>query len=138
MNAPNRSYSRGLLAKQTGVNAETIRYYEKIGLLPGPPRSQGGHRIYDETHLQRLSFIRRGRELGFTLDDIRGLLDLVDTGHYTCAEVRDRTVVHLADVQQKIRDLKNMEHVLKDMVAECERESVPDCPIIDALFSGNR
>ena len=133
-----RELSRGAMAKQTGVNAETIRYYEKIGLMPDPPRSGGGHRVYDETHLRRLSFIRRGRELGFTLDDIRGLLDLVDTGHYTCAEVRDRTVVHLADVQQKIRDLKNMEDVLKDMVAECESESVPDCPIIDALFSAIR
>lgn len=138
MNSPNAPYSRGLLAKQTGVNAETIRYYEKIGLLPEPPRSQGGHRVYDLTHLQRLSFIRRGRELGFTLYDIRGLLDLVDTGHYTCAEVRDRTVVHLADVQQRIRDLKNMEHVLKDMVAECDSKSVPDCPIIEALFLTNR
>ena len=130
--------SRGAMAKQTGVNAETIRYYEKIGLMPDPPRSGGGHRVYDETHLRRLSFIRRCRELGFTLDDIRGLLGLVDAGHYTCAEVRGRTTVHLRDVQKKLADLQNMEGVLIEMVAECEGGLVPDCPIIDALFSANR
>jgi len=138
MDISNQSYSRGSLAKQTGVNIETIRYYEKIALLHEPPRSQAGHRVYDQTHLQRLSFIRRGRELGFTLDEVRGLLNLVDTGDYTCAEVRDRTAVHLGDVRQKIRDLKKMEHVLKDMVAECDSNTVPDCPIVEALFSGNQ
>lgn len=137
MELPDRTYSRGLLAKQSGVNAETVRYYEKIGLLPEPPRSKGGHRVYDQTHLQRLSFIRRGRELGFSLEEIQGLLDLVDTGHYTCAEVRNRTIIHLDDVQQKIRDLKKMERILEGMVAECEGATVPDCPIIDALFSAD-
>ncbi len=129
------SYSRGTLAKRTGVNAETIRYYETIGLMPDPPRSQGGHRVYDETGLQRLSFIRRCRELGFTLDDTRGLLALVDEGQYTCAQIRDRTQVHLGDVREKIADLRRMEKVLKQMVAECTGGLVPDCPIIKTLLS---
>ncbi|MDH3920601.1 MAG: MerR family transcriptional regulator, partial [Rhodospirillales bacterium] len=85
----------GALSKNTGCNIETIRYYERIGLLPAPPRSAGGHRLYGEVLLKRLTFIRRGRELGFTLDDIRGLLGLVDGGAYTCAEVKALTLDHL-------------------------------------------
>ena len=127
--------SRGILAKQSGVNSETIRYYEKIELMPDPIRSEGGHRVYNETHLQRLSFIRRCRELGFTLKEIRGLLDLVDGGDYTCAEVRDRTIVHLDEVRQKIRDLKKMQRTLKIMVSQCDGGLVPECPIIDTLLS---
>ena len=126
--------SRGILAKQSGVNSETIRYYEKIKLMPDPVRSEGGHRVYNETHLQRLSFIRRCRELGFTLKEIRGLLELVDGGNYTCAEVRDRTTAHLDEVRQKIRDLQKMQRTLKIMVSQCDGELVPECPIIDTLL----
>ena len=80
--------TRGELGSATGCNIETIRYYERIGLLPEPPRSPGGHRLYEEEHLRRLTFIRRSRELGFTLEEVRGLLRLVDGGLYTCAEVK--------------------------------------------------
>lgn len=135
MNLRGDSWSRGTLAKQTGVNPETVRYYETIGLMPNPPRSAGGHRIYGETHLRRLSFIRRCRELGFSLDETRGLLGLVDAGRYTCAEIRDRTQVHLDDVRDRITDLRRMEGVLKQMVAECTGELIPDCPIIETLFA---
>lgn len=135
MNIKNRELSRGRLAKRSGVNAETIRYYEKIGLLPEPPRSHGGHRIYGETHLRRLSFIRRGRQLGFPLDQIRGLLELVDGGHYTCAEIHQRTAAHLTEVQHRLADLRKMERVLRQMVAQCDDKLVPECPIIDALFA---
>ena len=128
--------SRGALAKQSRVNSETIRYYEKIGFMPDPVRSEGGHRLYNETHLRRLSFIRRCRELGFTLKEIRGLLDLVDGGDYTCAEVRDRTTAHLDTVRQKIRDLQKMQRTLKTMVSQCGGDLVPECPIVDTLFSG--
>ena len=76
----NHAAYEGRLSKNTGCNIETIRYYERIGLLPAPPHSAGGHRLYGEAHLKRLTFVRRGRELGFTLDDIRGLLGLVDGG----------------------------------------------------------
>jgi len=127
--------SRGILAKRSGVNSETIRYYEKIELMPDPVRSEGGHRIYNDTHLRRLLFIRRCRELGFSLKEIRGLLELVDEGDYTCAEVRDRTTVHLNDVKQKLRDLKKMQRTLKIMVSQCDGGFVPECPIIDTLFS---
>ena len=127
--------SRGQLANQAGVNSETIRYYEKIGLMPNPARSAGGHRMYDQSHLKRLSFIRRSRGLGFTLQEIRELLQLVDGGNYTCAEVRDRTVVHLDDVSRKIRDLQKMQRTLKSMASKCDGGLVPDCPIVDALFT---
>ena len=126
--------SRGILAKLSGVNSETIRYYEKIELMPDPVRSEGGHRVYNETHLQRILFIRRCRELGFSLKEIRGLLELVDGG-YTCAEVLDRTTVHLSDVGRKIRDLKKMQRTLKTMASQCDGGLVPECPIIDTLFS---
>lgn len=127
--------SRGTLALLSGVNGETIRYYEKIGLMPDPVRSTGGHRIYKPPQLKRLSFIRRSRELGFSLKEIRGLLGLVDGGDYTCAEVRDRTLVHLSDVAQKIADLQKMQRTLDSMASKCVGGQVPDCPIVDELFS---
>jgi MerR family transcriptional regulator, mercuric resistance operon regulatory protein len=135
MELKNSVLSRGSLAKRSDVNSETIRYYEKIGLMPEPMRSAGGHRLYNDTHLKRLLFVKRCRELGFTLEEIRGLLDLVDGGDYTCAEVRDRTSVHLEDVKQKIRDLQKMQRTLKIMVSQCDGGLVPKCPIIDILFS---
>jgi len=131
----NSVFSRGSLAKRCGINSETIRYYEIIKLMPDPVRSEGGHRIYNESHLKRLSFIKRCRELGFTLKEIRGLLDLVDGGNYTCAEVRDRTSLHLNNMKQKIRDLQKMQRTLKKMVSQCDGGLVPECPIIDMLFS---
>src|SRR3546814_908405 len=79
-------YGIGTLSGRTGVNIETIRYYERIGVMPKPPRSVGGQRVYDAGHLKRLAFIRRSRELGFSLDEIRALLRLVDGGDYPCGE----------------------------------------------------
>ena len=84
--------------------------------------------------MKRLSFIRRTRELGFTLKEIRGLLILVDGGDYTCAEVRDRTLAHLDDVATKIRDLQKMQRTLKSISSKCDGGLVPDCPIVDALY----
>ena len=135
MKSGNTELSRGTLAQRSGVNSETIRYYEKIGLMPDPRRSSGGHRIYKQPHLKRLSFIRRTRELGFTLKEVRGLLELVDGDDYTCAEVRNRTISHLDDVAQKIRDLQKMQRTLKSMASKCDGGLVPDCPIVDTLFS---
>lgn len=127
------SYGIGTLSKHTGVNIETIRYYERIGIMPRPPRTAGGQRIYETSHLKRLAFIRRSRELGFSLDEIRALLRLVDGGQYTCGEVHEMAVVHIADIRRKIADLSRMERVLKDMAAKCDGGDVPDCPIVDAL-----
>lgn len=128
-----RRLQRAELARATGCNLETIRYYEKIGLMPDPPRTASGFRIYDETHLSRLRFILRGRELGFAIEDIRGLLGLVEAGTQTCAEVKTRTELHLADVRAKIADLKRIETVLAATAAQCSGEQAPDCPILDAL-----
>lgn len=126
---------RAELARRAGCNLETIRYYEKIGMMPDPPRSASGYRIYDEGHASRLRFILRARELGFALDEIRGLLALVDGGTQTCAVVKERTELHLADVRNKIADLKRIEHALATTAAQCTGNEVPDCPILDALIA---
>tara|TARA_B100001105_G_scaffold160590_1_gene129212 strand:+ start:947 stop:1396 length:450 start_codon:yes stop_codon:yes gene_type:complete len=127
--------SIGSLSQQSGVNIETIRYYEKIGVMPKPERSAGGYRVYGPEHVKRLHFVRRGRELGFSLDELRGLLRLVDGHSYTCAEVHALTIEHLEDIRQKIADLKRLEHVMSDMAASCTRDQIPECPVIDALFT---
>jgi MerR family mercuric resistance operon transcriptional regulator len=125
---------RGELARRSGCNIETVRFYEQQGLLPAPPRTAGGHRDYAPEHLKRLKFIRRSRELGFTLGEVRGLLGLVDGEHWTCAQVRAMTLDHLADVRRKIADLETLARILEDMAAQCDGGAVPACPIIDTLF----
>lgn len=124
---------RAELARRTGCNLETIRYYEKIGMMPDPPRSASGYRIYDKGHVSRLRFILRARELGFAIEEIRGLLALVDGGTQTCAEVKERTERHLARVRAKIADLRRIERVLAATAARCAGNDVPDCPILEAL-----
>ncbi|GBE42401.1 mercuric resistance operon regulatory protein [bacterium BMS3Bbin10] len=124
----------GEMSRRTGVNIETIRYYERIGVMPEPLRTEGGHRAYDADQLKRLAFIKRSRELGFALNEIRALLGMVETGAYTCSQVHEMTTKHLAAVRKKLADLRALERVLKGMAAECSRGDVPDCPIIDALF----
>lgn len=129
-----KNITRGGLSKRTGCNIETIRYYEKIGLMPNPPRSPGGHRMYDDDHLRRLSFIRRARELGFGIEDVRGLLELVDGGAYSCAEIQALTLDHVARIKRKIADLRRIERVLTKVAAQCDQGEIPDCPVIDVLF----
>ena len=126
----------GTLSAETGVNIETIRYYEKIGLIPAPPRTEGRQRVYDGTHLKRLTFIRRSRELGFSLDEIRALLGLVRGGDLSCAEVKTMTEQHVTDIRRKVKDLKKLERVLTELAAKCRGNAVPDCPILDALSAG--
>ena len=128
-----RGIKRGELARLTGSNLETVRYYEKIGLLPEPPRSANDYRVYDETHVRRLRFVLRGRELGFSIEEIRGLLELVDGGNQTCGEVKVHTEHHLTDVRAKIVDLRRIEKILAQTAARCSGDAVPDCPILDAL-----
>ena len=124
----------GELSRRSKVHIETIRYYERSGLLPSPPRTSGGHRAYDEEHVKRLNFVRRSRELGFSLDEVRQMLRLVDGGDVTCEQVREMTLEHLADVKAKIADLRRMERTLKQTAAQCTGNLAPDCPIIDTLF----
>ena len=124
---------RGELADVSGCNIETVRFYERAGLLPAPPRSAGGHRLYSQEHLRRLVFIRRSRDLGFTLDEVRDLLDLVDGG-YTCGEVQTLTLKHLESIREKIADLRRLEKTLSDVASKCAGGAVPKCPVIDVLF----
>ena len=128
--------SIGKLSRRSGVNIETIRFYERVGILPKPPRSLGGHRLYDEAHEKRLRFVRRSRELGFSLDEVRELLRLVDGGRYTCGEVKAITLNHLTDVRHKIADLRRLARTLATVAERCRGSRVPDCPIVDALFDG--
>ena len=130
-----KGLQRAELARRTGCNLETIRYYEKIGMMPAPPRTASGYRVYDETHVARLRFILRGRELGFSIDELRSLLRLVDRGTQTCAEVKAITQQHLADVRTKIADLRRIEKVLAVTAAQCSGEEVPECPVLEALGS---
>ncbi len=134
MKADRKDVTRGVLAKRSGVNAETIRYYEKIELMPEPDRNSGGHRIYEEVHLQRLCFIRRCREMGFTLEEIRELLSLVDREQVSCEHVQQIAQDHVLSIRQKIKDLQRMQGTLRDLAKQCSGENVPECPIIEALL----
>lgn len=125
----------GKLSERTGVNIETVRYYEKIGLTPKPYRSEGGNRLYNPEQAKRLAFIKRCRELGFPLDTIREFLKLVDEKNFTCAEIADISQRHLEDIRAKIRDLKKIELHMKDMLSQCNKNNTPDCAFIEILFT---
>ena len=125
---------RGAVAALTGINIETVRYYERIGLLPAPTRTASGHRVYGQDHVMRLIFIRRSRDLGFTFREVRGLLRLVDGGDYSCAEVKAITLDHVEVIRSRITDLRKMQKALWEMASQCDGGTVPECPIIDALF----
>lgn len=127
---------RSDLARMTGCNLETIRYYESIGVMPEPPRTATNYRAYDDSHVGRLRFIMRARELGFTLDEVRDLLALVDGGAQTCGEVQTIANTHLETVRAKMADLARIEQVLSSTVAQCTGGDVPECPVIDALTAG--
>jgi len=123
----------GALSKHTGANIETIRYYERVGLLPAPVRSSGGYRLYGTDHLKRLNFIRRARALGFSVAGVRKLLTLADQRRRPYADVRVVAKAHLEDVKGKIADLRKMERVLTETIARCEAGRGSHCPMIDAL-----
>lgn len=124
---------RAGLAKLAGCNPETLRYYERIGIMPEPDRTAAGYRRYDEADVSRLKFVLHCRELGFTLDEIRGLLDLVDGGEYTCEIIKDKMLVHLEEIRRKIADLRRMERVLKEVTAQCIDGTQSGCPAIELL-----
>jgi MerR family mercuric resistance operon transcriptional regulator len=129
-----RGYAIGEMSKRTGVNIETVRYYERINIMPRPDRTVGGNRQYNHDQLKRLSFIKRSRELGFSIDEIRALLEMVDRQDFTCGEVHGLTVGHLTAVREKIKGLRKLEKALVEMAAECSQGDVPDCPILETLF----
>lgn len=125
----------GELAKRAGVNVETLRFYERKGLLPEPPRRESGYREYPEESITRIRFIKRAQELGFSLDEIQELLALRVKSETPCAGVKDFTEKKILDVQRKIADLKIIERALKKLAAACPGQgSVNDgCPILHNL-----
>jgi MerR family transcriptional regulator, mercuric resistance operon regulatory protein len=123
----------GELSRLTGVNIETIRYYEKIRMLKPPPRTEGGRRVYGAAETRLLAFIRRGRELGFGLDDIRAMLALGAPGKASCTDVREIAAHHLDDIRSKIADLRKLERLLAKTIAKCSGNRVPDCPVLEIL-----
>jgi MerR family mercuric resistance operon transcriptional regulator len=124
----------GELSRRTQCNIETIRYYERIGLLPQPRRTEGRFRRYNRDEVARLRFIRRSRPLGFTLDEVRGLIKLGEArSNQLRAEARRLVTAHVADIRAKIADLKEMERVLSAALCECEAGRRPGCPVIEVL-----
>ncbi len=124
----------GQLAKRTGVNIETIRYYERRGLLPEPPRRASGYRQYSPDAVARLEFIRHGKELGFSLTEIAELLVLRVDPDTSCADVKARAEAKIMDVRNKIMSLLRIEKALTRLAAQCRgRGPTSDCPILDAL-----
>ncbi|MDP8993912.1 MAG: helix-turn-helix domain-containing protein [Pseudomonadota bacterium] len=128
-----RRITRGELARLTGVNSETIRYLERIGILAAPERTEGGHRVYDEGHVRTLGFVRRARSLGFTPKEVQAILDLGGPGRAYCAEVRDIAAQHLEQVRAKMADLAQIERLLASTIEHCSGKAVPECAVIEML-----
>lgn len=124
----------GKLSKATAVNVETIRYYERIGLLATPSRTESGYRTFSEQDAARLRFIKRGRELGFSLDEIR---TMVDQPEHACTDVDRLVQTHLVEVRQRIADLQRLEAELQRL-AGCSESSVRECRIIETLTGVRR
>ena len=123
----------GELARATGVKVETIRYYEKIGLLAEPRRTPGNYRAYGPEHLNRLSFIRRSRDLGFSLEQVRDLMALADKRDQPCESVDAIALAHLEEVDRKIADLRALRRELDSLLKQCRCGTVAQCKIIEAL-----
>jgi len=123
----------GKLSQLTGVNIETIRYYEKVKVLPVPVRTESGRRIYGPAERRILAFVRRSRELGFSLDEVRALLRLGGPEKASCREVRRIAAHHLEDIRAKIGDLRKLERLLAKTVAQCTGTTAPECPVLDIL-----
>lgn len=123
----------GDLARQTGCSIETIRYYERIGVIPRADRSAGRYRRYRRDDVTRVRFVRRARELGFSLNEVRALVRLAARPKDTCVEVRAVAAAHLADVQTKITDLRTIQVLLAAFIRRCKNGKPSQCPIIEAL-----
>lgn len=121
------------LSKATGTKVETVRYYERVGLLSAPARTEGNYRAYKAADLNRLSFIRRARDLGFSLDDIRALLSLADDKSQPCAGIDALVRHHLQEVERKIMDLARLRQELASMIDACQGSTIAHCRIIEAL-----
>ena len=131
--APPVFLSTGALARRAGLNLETLRYYEKVALLPAPRRAANGYRQYPPEAVARLRFTRRARELGFSVAEVRRLLRLADQRSRSCADAHALAAAHLDDVRGKLADLRRLERLLREMVQACARGTLPDCPLLEAL-----
>lgn len=123
----------GELARRTATKIETIRYYERIGLLPAPARTKGNYRAYSPADLNRLSFIRRSRDIGFSLDQVRALLNLADERDRSCKAVDAIAKEHLVEVNRKIADLRALRRELDSMITQCQCGTIAQCRIIESL-----
>lgn len=132
-----KSIPIGELARRTGCRVVTIRYYERIGMLPKPARSEGGHRLYELSHLERLTFIRKARELGFSLDAVRSLMALSgQSPASSCAEIDKIATAQVAEVRSKIANLQALEATLERLLDQCQRKTIEECRILDAFRAG--
>ena len=133
-------FSIGKLAEAANCKVETVHYYEKTGLMPEPSRTEGGHRIYLLSHVKRLNFIRRSRDLGFTIKQIKDLLKFIDEPDHYCGEVKAMAMLQTRVVQKKIDDLQRLQNALEKMISQCNEDdySIENCPIIDALYVKNQ
>jgi Cu(I)-responsive transcriptional regulator len=123
----------GKLARAADAKAETIRYYERIGLLPAPPRTPGNYRDYSAEHVSRLAFTRRARDLGFSIDQIRTLLDLADQKEQSCKAVDAIAREHLTEVKRKLADLGALRRELESLIGQCRHGTIAECRILEAL-----
>lgn len=121
------------MARAPDTNAETIRYYERIGLLPPPPRTAENYRDYSDAHVSRLAFTRRARALGFSIEQVRALLGLADQKEQSCEAVDGIARDHLAEVKRKLADLAALRRELEFMIDQCRHSTVGECRIIEAL-----
>lgn len=127
------SLSIGKLAATTGTKVETIRYYESIGLLAAPERTASNYRVYSPVHLARLSFIRRARALGFSLEQVQALLGLADQKDISCSAVDVLAREHLDDIDRKLADLTTLRAELSSLIVQCGHGTISDCRIIESL-----
>ena len=130
----------GRLAKETKINIETVRYYESIELLPKPIRTKNGYRIYDKTDIKRLIFIKKAKELGFTLKEIKELIDLKVDSNKTCGDVKNLATKKITNIQDKINTLQNIKKVLQKLVVKCNSNEIDtnECPILEVLDINKR
>ncbi len=126
----------GTASRRSGVSAKMIRHYESIGLIPAPARRDSNYRDYGDDDVHRLGFVRRARDLGFSIDEIRDLLKLWGDEHRASVDVRTLAQTHIADLDRRIERLREMRQTLDKLVCACDGDERPHCPIIESLAGG--
>lgn len=128
------TYKIGEVARRAKVNKETVRYYEKRGLIPRPDRRRSGYRIFTQRHIKQIKFIKRAQELGFTLSEIKGLLELRMSENTTCSDIKREAQQKYQDVVEKIEDLQRIKNTLTGLIDSCAGEGPKgECPVLEAL-----